>query len=115
DVLQHGHVREQVVALEHDADVLAEPVDVDATTTDPLTVDADLTVLDRLERVDAPQHRALATARRPDQAHDLVLVDAEVDALQHVVTTEPLVHAVELEERRSHQPALVRSWSRLIR
>ena len=67
---------------------------------DPLAVDADLAAVDRLERVDAAQQRRLAAARRPDQAHDLVLVDVEVDALSTSFVAEPLVDVAELEEGR---------------
>ena len=75
-VLHHRHVREQVEALEDDADVLAQRVHVDAAPGDAVAVDADLAALDRLEPVDAAQQRRLPAARRPDEAHDLVLVDA---------------------------------------
>ena len=36
---------------------------------------------------------------RSDQAHHLVLVDGEVDAAQHLVVAEALVHVAELDER----------------
>jgi hypothetical protein len=106
-------MREQVVALEHDPDVLAQRVEVDAASRDPLAVDADLALLDVFERVDASEQGRLAAARRSDQAHDLVLVETEAHAAQHLVGPEVLVHVVDLEERA--HCACVRSWSRLIR
>ena len=87
-VVEHAHVREQVEALEHDPDVLAQRVQVDAATRHPLAVEPDLTLLDRLQRVDAAQQRRLAAARRPDEAHDLVLLDAQGHAAQHLVVAE---------------------------
>ena len=59
--------------------VLVEPGrrDVDA-------VEQDAAVVDRLEQVDAAQQRRLARARRADEAHDLVVVDVEVDVGQHL-------------------------------
>ena len=48
-------------------------------------VEQDAPVVDRLEQVDAAQQRRLARARGPDEAHDLVLVDGEVDLGEHVV------------------------------
>ena len=73
-------MREEVEALEHDADVLAQRVEVDAAARHPFAVDADLALLDRLQRVDAAQQRRLAAARRADEADDLVLVDAQAHA-----------------------------------
>ena len=113
DVVEHAHVREEVEALEHDADVLAQRVEVDAAPGDAFAVEADLALLDRLERVDAAQQRRLAAARRADEAHDLVLVDAEAHAAQHLVVAEVLVHVVELEEG-AHPPCVL-ALSRLMR
>ena len=48
---------------------------------DLLALDDDAAGVDRLEQVDAAQQRRLARPRRADEAHDLVLLDGEVDAL----------------------------------
>ena len=88
----------------------AQRVDVDAAARHPFAVDVDLALLDRLERVDAAQQRRLAATRRADEAHDLVLVDAEVDAAQHLVVAEALVHVAQLDERA--HCACVRALSR---
>ena len=89
---------EEVEALEDDADLLTQPVQVDAAADDALALEADLAALDGLEAVDAAQQRRLAAARRPDEAHDLVLVDVQVDAPQHLVGAEALVDGVDVEE-----------------
>src|SRR4029077_15901173 len=97
DVLEHGHVREEVVALEDDPDFAAQLVDVDADVGDAVTVDRDRPTVDGLEEIDASEQRGLARSGRPDEAHDLVLVDRHVDAAQHPVVTEPLLELLDLE------------------
>ena len=99
-------------ALEHDADVLAQAVEIDTATRHALAVETDLSLLDRLERVDAAQQRRLAASRRADQAHDLMLVDVHGDAAQHFVVAEALVDVVQLDEA---QFACVLALSRLMR
>jgi hypothetical protein len=98
DVGEDGHVREKVEALEHDADVLAQPVQVDPASRRLLAVDPDGAPVDLFECVDAAKKRRLAAAGGADQADDVVLVDVQVDAAQHLVLPEALVHAVDLEE-----------------
>ncbi len=39
--------------------------------------------VDVLEQVDAPQQRRFPRTRRPDQHHDFVLADVEIDAVEH--------------------------------
>ena len=50
---------------------------------DLLAVEQDAAAVDRVEQVDAAQERRLAGAARADEAHDLVLVDGEVDVVEH--------------------------------
>ena len=83
---------------------LAQRVDVDPPPADAVAVEADLAAFDRLECVDAAQQRRLAAARGTDEADDLVQVDVEVDAAQHLVRAERLVHVAELEERHALPP-----------
>ena len=99
-VLQHRHVRKEVVRLEDDADLLAQRVHVDLVVRDPLPVDDDLSFLDALEHVEAAQQRRLARARRADQADDVVLDDVERDLLQHLQVAEPLRDGLHLHEGR---------------
>ena len=89
-VLEHRHVREQVVRLEDDPDLLAQPVDVDLRPGDRLAVDDDRAGVDLLEEVDAAQQRRLPGARRADQADDLVLADVEIDPVQDLEIVEAL-------------------------
>ena len=55
--------------------------------------------VDAVEQVDAAQQGGLAAPARADQADDLVFVDGEVDAVEHVLVAEGLVDAVDLELR----------------
>ena len=120
-VLQHRHVREQVEALEHDADVAPQRVEVDPRPGHPVAVQADLAALDRLEPVDAAQQGRLAAARRADQAHHLMLVDVEVEAFEHLDVAEALVHLSGSRSAPCSRPravsrsARMRRWSRSIR
>ena len=100
-------MREEVEALEDDPDLSAQRVDVDAATADPIATKVDLTTVDGLQLVDAPQHGRLAAARRPDQADDLVQFDIEVDAAQDRVGAEGLVHIAQFEEGHQLRPAKV--------
>ena len=81
DVLQRGHVREQVEVLEDHADLgalardlgfaqLVQPV-ADLAVADELAVDRQAPGVDLLEVVDAAQERRLARAGRAEQAHHL--------------------------------------------
>ncbi len=79
DILQRGHMREEVEVLKHHADVAPLPrrlarvqlVQLVAAllVTDEHTVDVEATGIDDLEMVDAPQEGRLARAGRADQAH----------------------------------------------
>ena len=99
-----AQVREEVVRLEHDPDLAADAVDVDAARGDLLAVDDDPAGVDPLEQVDAAEQRRLARARRADQAHDLVLRDREVDPAQDLVPAERLADAFE-RARQARPPA----------
>ncbi len=61
-------------------------------SADPIAVEADLAAFDGLQLVDAAQQRRLAAAGGADQADHLVQVDIEIDAAQHRVRAERLVH-----------------------
>ena len=54
-------------------------------------------MIDALEQVDAAQERGLAATARTDEAHDLVLVDGEVDAVEHDLRSERLVDVFDAE------------------
>ena len=101
DVLEDRLVGEEVEALEHHADVAAEAGELPALVRQALAVDGDLALLDRLEAVDGAAQRRLARPRRADDDDDLSAVDRQVDVLEDVQVSEPLVHAGQADERLS--------------
>ena len=65
--------------------------------------------VDRFEQVDAAQQGRLARAARPDEAHDLVLGDGEVDVVEHDLRAVRLGELLDLElGRRSAGRSLIR-------
>ena len=75
DVALDREVREQVEALEDDADALAQGAQVGAGIVHHGAVESDGTSLNGLQPVHAAQHRALARARAADDGDDLALLD----------------------------------------
>ena len=75
DVLEDREPREEGVLLEDDAAV-------GAGARDLLAVHQDAALRGLLEATDDVQERGLAAAGRPDDAHELVLVDVEVGAVE---------------------------------
>jgi hypothetical protein len=104
DVPDHGHVREQVVGLEHDADAATHAVHVHAPRRDIRTLDEDAPGIDRLQQVDAAQQGALARPGRADEAYDLVVVDHQVDAVEDEVVPERLAQALDAQRRMARRP-----------
>ena len=123
DVLQHGHVRPQVEALEHHAELGADAVDLlvvfrrgvaiaRGLHLDELAGDEDAAGIGRLQEVDAAEHGALAGAAAAEDGDDIALVGLERDALEHFEVAEALVHVLDDEGRRgirhSSVPCLLR-------
>ena len=70
-VVEHIHVVEQVKALEHHTDVLAQLVDVAALGREVLAVEPDVARVRGLEQVEAAQEGRLARTRGADNGDDL--------------------------------------------
>ncbi len=99
DVLQRRHVREQVVALEHDADVLAQRAQVQPVAVmQRVAADADGAGVGGLEPVHAAQRGALARAALADDGRDLAAIDGKRHAAQHVGAAEALVDLVQFND-----------------
>ncbi len=107
DVGQHREMREQVVLLEHDADLAAERVQLllrhapahsvgRLDEADRASVDQHLAVVERLHEVDALQQRALAGAAGADDRDHLATRNRQRDPLEH------LVAAIALPEPADH-------------
>ncbi|MNH21618.1 hypothetical protein D3C79_814350 [compost metagenome] len=98
-VLQHGQVREQVIALEHHADALAHALPVGAGIQ-PLAVEADLAALNGLEPVEGAQQGALAAAARSQDDDHLTGLYLEADPVQYPVLAKLFADSIEFKQRR---------------
>ena len=87
-------MRKQVVALEDDADVLAQGSQIELWVADAMAADDDLAAVDRLEAVDAAKGSALAGAAAADEDENLAAIDLEADAVEHLERAEALVHVL---------------------
>jgi hypothetical protein len=110
DVLERRQMREQVEALEDEADLLpllgelaVAEMDVLAVArlalADQLAVDVDAAGARLLEIVDAAQQGGLARAARADDRDDLAAGHIEVDAGQHLEREEALVQVDDAQQR----------------
>ncbi len=79
-VVVHAHVRVQSVVLEHHGDVAV----LGRQIVDDPVADGDLAGGDLLETCDHAERRGLAAARRPDEDHELLVADRQVDVLDGV-------------------------------
>ena len=92
DVLEHGEVRVQRVALEHHCDVAVARRDV----VDDAVADSQNALGDVLEPCDHPQRSRLATSRRPHEHHELAVLDVERDLVHGARAVRvDLAHAIE--------------------
>src|SRR5580698_6165375 len=71
DVGQRGHVREQLEALEHHADLPADLARLAALDADLSAADQDAPAVDRFQAVDATKQGRLARTAWADDADDL--------------------------------------------
>ena len=91
DVLEHAHVREQRVRLEHHVDVPLGRRHV----RDVAAAQQDAAARGLLEARDHAQRRRLAAARRPEHREELALVDLERDGVDGDDRVEALRHRFE--------------------
>ncbi len=98
EVLPDAHLRIERVILEHHRDVALARRDV---VDDPLA-DPDAPGTERLEAREHPQRRRLARARRPDEHHELAVLDRERELRHGGRLAEALRHLLERDAR--HQP-----------
>ena len=97
-VLQDAHVREQIEALEHHAELGAHGGELAALLRQRDALDEHLAGVDGLEAVDRAAHRGLAGTGRPDDDEDLAAGDGKVDVAQDMQVTEMLVNMAELDD-----------------
>ncbi|MOA07159.1 hypothetical protein D3C78_1268420 [compost metagenome] len=86
NVVEHGHVAEQGVVLEHEADVAVAHV----VLGDVLAVEHDAAHVRGFQAGDDPQQGGLAAAGRAEQRHQLAAVDIQVDLVERLEGVEVL-------------------------
>ena len=103
DVVEHGHLREEVELLEDHPAVCAQASDLLTTMTrgQPRR-DGDAGHLDRaligvLQEVDAPQEGALARSRSAEDHDNFAGIDIHVDVLEHLEVAEGLVEPADAD------------------
>ena len=110
DVLEHGHVREQVELLEDHADARGHLTRALLRQLDPLAValfegqrfaiDEDIAAGELLEGHHQAQDRRLARTAGSDEGDAFARCDREVEVLEHGCGSEALLHVLELDRRR---------------
>ncbi|MNV87807.1 hypothetical protein D3C71_1819620 [compost metagenome] len=93
-------MREQVVALEHDAHVAAQLVQVQAGRGHFVAADADMALVHGFQPVYAAQRGALARTALADDGHDRALVDGEGNVFQHAGAAEAFRDVLDLNDLR---------------
>ena len=81
-IVQHGHVFEEVEILEDHSHFPPQGVGIVPRIEDVPSVHPDMAAGRTLQQVQAAEKRALARARRPDDRDDLAPLDLSVDILQ---------------------------------
>jgi hypothetical protein len=101
DVLAHGAMRIERVALEHHGDAARARRHVGARA---LAVDEDLARAGMLEPGDHAQQRRLAAARGPEENEELAVRDAQVHAADRVNVSIVLLQPANLDRRHETTP-----------
>ena len=101
DVVEHAHVREQRIALEHHADVAPGRADVG----DVAVADQDAAGRRRLEAGDQAERRRLAAARGAEQGDEAAGLDGEAHVANRGHLAIGLAHALEHDARGASAPA----------
>ena len=83
DILQDGHVLEEVETLEHHAYLLPHLMERITLGCNQFAIDVYLTRGGRFEHVQRPQERTLTCSGRTDQTDDLALVHLKTDVAEN--------------------------------
>ena len=97
-VIEHAHVAEQVVALEHHADPLAHLAPVGARGEQFLAVETQAAALGLLQPVEAAQQGAFTAAAGAEDHHHFAGPHLQVDILEHLVLAEEFVETLEFDQ-----------------
>src|SRR6185437_10067470 len=105
---QGGEMRKQIEALKDHPDLaaisryLAVPLRDHAApslgVSYQLPSEADGSLLNRLQMIDAAEKRTLARAARPDNADDLPALNGQAHVAEHMMRAEPLLQVAYLKE-----------------
>jgi len=104
NILEDGHVPEQGVVLEHEAD----PPAADGLAGHVLAVEKDRAVVGEVKRFqpgDDPQERRFPRARRPQQGDQLSVRDVQRHAVQREEVAKTLADVADLDAHRSASAA----------
>ncbi|MNY19340.1 hypothetical protein D3C86_1527680 [compost metagenome] len=85
-------MREEIVALEHDADIGAQLAQRLGIFSDSVTCNFNTTGIDLLQPVHAAQQRALARAGAADEGEDFTTADRQRHAFQDFQSAKALVN-----------------------
>ena len=84
DVLQYGHMCEQVELLKHHAQLGTHAGKILAFLRQGLALDEDLARVDGFQAVDGAAHGRLARARGANHNDDLAAVNRQIDVVENV-------------------------------
>src|SRR4051812_14849534 len=101
DVFDYSEMRKGVPLLEYNANPLTELVQICTAGMHVDSINKDLPPLDRLEAVDAHEHRRLARARAADDREHLAFLNREAHAFQHLKGTERFADIFQLNHFRA--------------
>ena len=97
-VFQHGHIVEQVKALEHHAHMAAVIRGVHMAAHHILAVIEDLTGGGGLQQVDAPQESGLAGAGSADDGDHIAAAHSEVDVFENLMGAEGFAQVLDFQD-----------------
>ncbi len=106
-VVRRGQRREQVIGLEHEADVLPPELRqvLGRLARDLLAADADGSFARRQHAAENGQQRGLAAAGRPHQQRQLAALEREIDALERAGAPGPSAEVLNNASGLHHQNA----------
>jgi hypothetical protein len=93
DVCKRRHMRVEIELLEDETDFGAQPGHVGLFLVNPHTVDDEFTLFDPFQAVDATDQGALARTAGTTNHHHFPGIDVQIDVLQNVELSKPLIHA----------------------
>lgn len=97
-VVEHAHMGEQVVALEHHAHILAHLAPIRVFSQQLLAGKPQAAAMGCFQAVEAAQQRAFATAAGTEDHHHFAALHTQVDALEHLLVAEELIETPELDQ-----------------